>query len=268
MNNKKIPTSVGTIVLIIIALTVFGVVWKYEETQKTESVQNQNVVAKQTENQGIVNLEKISNQRNSINWAVVQFDDCGGKEKYDQMSWWSKFIVEIKKKDYYSDSFIESQLKSINNNTYLNPGKIVYTYQSYCNDVKNKNHSICKDKDKKLSMDNFNSYGEGCLSKDNSAFIVVFPGEYLGGGNYVFRYDIINNTLEEAQKIIDDSVYWNSPPVVFGERTGNVIKMTGKTGDAGCSLNTDFDYNIVANQIKMTKKCTRCINEKQNCKTF
>jgi hypothetical protein len=31
MNNKKIPTSLGTIVLIIIAVTVFGVVWRCEE---------------------------------------------------------------------------------------------------------------------------------------------------------------------------------------------------------------------------------------------
>ncbi|MCX6761828.1 MAG: hypothetical protein NTY33_03245 [Candidatus Moranbacteria bacterium] len=34
MNNKKIPTGAGTIVLIIIAVTVFGVVWKYEKNQQ------------------------------------------------------------------------------------------------------------------------------------------------------------------------------------------------------------------------------------------
>jgi hypothetical protein len=34
MKNKKIPTSTGTIVLVIIAMTVFGVVWKYEKNQQ------------------------------------------------------------------------------------------------------------------------------------------------------------------------------------------------------------------------------------------
>jgi|GEM_PF-5291724 len=46
MNNKKIPTSIGTIVLIIIAITVFGGVWKYAQTQKTEDVGFSNAISK------------------------------------------------------------------------------------------------------------------------------------------------------------------------------------------------------------------------------
>lgn len=43
MDNKKIPTSLGAIIILIIAITVGWFVWKCEDGQRIEDVQVQNV---------------------------------------------------------------------------------------------------------------------------------------------------------------------------------------------------------------------------------
>ena len=115
------------------------------------------------------------------------------------------------------------------------------------------------------------NHGEGCLSKDGSAFAFVIPGIYMGDGNHVLRYDISGNILEEAQKInenMEDRSRWIDPPTSFGKMVGNVIKMKGGSGDAGCWSKTEFDYNIVENKIKMTRRCAQCEGEKEQCSAY
>ncbi len=272
MDKKKI--IIGSIILAIIIVTIGVFAWEWKKIQKTDnqnSIMPQktegNKTAETTPSQSTI----ITDKPESIDWGKLQFDICGGKGKYKEKIWWKKFITEIEKNDYYSEGFIEYRIESINNNHYLNPDRITYIYESYCNIEKNKNSSICMNKGKKLSEDNFNDYSEGCLSENNSAFIVVFSGEYMGGGNHIFRYNIIDNILEEAQRTNEVQTYgliWTDPPTSFGEKFGNIIKMTGKSGDAGCSSNTNFDYDIATNQIKMTKRCIQCSGEELDCSTF
>lgn len=208
-----------------------------------------------------------------IDFSKIQFDGCGGKAKYKKMDWWNKFSAQVERYSYYSDSFVSATLKYASENDYRNPQKIKYTYETYCKDKNFRDSEICGEgKDRKLSINDssFSEYGEGCLSKDETAFVVVFPGDYGGGGNYTFRYDISNNILEEAKKTNENQADgpWFSPPSAFGKRTGNIIKMSGINGDAGCSVQGQFDYNIVENKIKMTKRCTQCDEEKESCATF
>jgi hypothetical protein len=204
-----------------------------------------------------------------MNWDVIQFDTCGKKTKYEKLSWWNKFSSQVGKFNYYTDGYIELVLKQAD---YLHPSNVKYNQETYCSEQNNQSSVICNyRKDVKLSINDFGDYGEGCLSKDGSAFIAVFPGEYMGGGNYIFRYDIASDNLEAAQKVNESQPNgsgWIDPPTTFGKRIGNIIKMTGGNSDAGCGSTTDFDYNIVTNQLKMTKRCNQCAEEKTQCNVF
>ncbi|MFZ1627211.1 MAG: hypothetical protein WAT81_05420 [Candidatus Moraniibacteriota bacterium] len=82
---------------------------------------------------------------------------------------------------YYSEAYIQSELKSVSENTYANPAGTVYTERAtYCAVRANADSSICSEPVRNLSASDFAAYGEGCLSKDGTAFIAVFPGEYMG----------------------------------------------------------------------------------------
>lgn len=204
-------------------------------------------------------------------WNGVQFDSCGGKEKYENLSWWNDFVKQMEQLNYYSDAYISSTLRSANNNEYFNKDHEVYTYESYCADENYINSVICgSGKTKKLKIDDFNQYSQGCLAKDGSKFVAVVAGEYMGGGNYVFRYDIEKDKLEQARKVDQGGKadFWSNPPTSFKKRIGNIIKMTGATGDAGCGAIANFDFNIAENYIKITKECVSCNGEKETCETY
>lgn len=65
MDNKKIPTSVGTIVIVIIAITVGVLVWEWENN-KSSTNQHPTV-----QNNKSDNLDKKSNVEISANWTLV-----------------------------------------------------------------------------------------------------------------------------------------------------------------------------------------------------
>jgi hypothetical protein len=191
---------------------------------------------------------------NPIN-AETEFDACGKKEKYQRMSWWDNFRNKTEQINFYSDNYIESALQKIRKNEYRNPAGINYTYDTYCED--HKDYDICAGKnDKLLINNNVGNDLEGCLSKDGNLFIVVFPGVYMGGGSYIFRYDTKNNVLEEARRINEKwGDKWVAVPREFLKREENIIKMRGAEGDAGYGIESFFDYNFIDNQVKLIKSC-------------
>lgn len=82
MNNKKIPTSVGTIVLIIIAVTVFGVVWMWEKMQESREIKITDVsieprVAENNQKQN--NYIDVSSESN---WETYRDNKFGYEIKY------------------------------------------------------------------------------------------------------------------------------------------------------------------------------------------
>ncbi|MDD5396436.1 MAG: hypothetical protein PHW24_00055 [Candidatus Moranbacteria bacterium] len=275
MKNKKGNIVAIAAIILIVAITAGVIGWMF--AQKMQTPASQTVATQPTapviqiQSETPTAAQITPTQENSANWNSVQFDACGKKAKYEKLSWWNKFSAQIGKYNYYTDNYINSVLKSASENKYSNPKKIKYTYETFCSDENNKNSIICGDaRSKKLSISDFNYYGEGCLAKDGAAFVAVFPGEYMGGGNYIFRYDINNDILESANKVneLQNGYAWFAPPTSFGKRVGNIIKMTGGSGDAGCGSSTEFDYDIVSNQVKLIKECTKCEEEKPKCETF
>lgn len=206
----------------------------------------------------------------TLDWKKAQFDACGGKEKYGSLPWWEKFMAHAVKVDYYSESYIRSALKNIAEDTYRNPEKKVYSHDEFCASPHGDSSPICVGRYQKLSAADFDE-GEGCLSKDGKGFVAVFPGEYMGGGNHIFRYDISEDAFEEAERFDDDEPTrnpWVAPPRLFGKRSGNIVKMSGRDGDAGCMIETYFDYDFVANTITLKKYCNECSDEPRTCKSL
>ena len=69
-------------------------------------------------------------------------------------------------------------------------------------------------------------YGEGCLSLDESLFILI-PSDFAQnhGCGRVFKYDIANSALTEATG--------NYCAAEFGSRVGDYVQFTGFQNDGG-----------------------------------
>lgn len=257
----------GLTILVLAGIFLYSASLLDRNTPVIQSVDPQSLMPTEVEPEveAVVEPARVS----TLDWKKVQFDACGGKDNYSSLPWWGKLDVHVQKLNYYSEGFIASVLKWDAKNDYYNPSGVVRTYEEYCQSSKQSyGNAICQNR--KLSMNDFNEYAEGCLSKDGMAFVGVFPAEYMGGGNYVFRYDVKEDAFEVA-KITNEAVdgyVWSAPPTQFGKRSGNIIKMSGGTGDAGCGGWTDFDYDLVANTIKLKKSCGACDEEEPVCKSF
>ena len=269
--QKKVLFA-GLTILVLAGILLYSVsIFDRQVAQITDTTPPEVLVQglKQQPIQGVSEPAKVS----SIDWAKVQLDACGGEAKYRTLPWWETFMIHASQTDYYSKAYIQSELKSVSENKYANPAGTVYTDQAvYCAALSNVDAAICAKPVRKLTNEDFLESGEGCLSKNGEAFIAVFPGEYMGGGNHVLRYDIETDILEVAMRVNDpldlDGYTWNAPPTSFGKRVGNMIKMFGGTGDAGCSGTTEFDYDYAANKVEMTKRCGMCDGEKPVCQLF
>ncbi len=217
----------------------------------------------------ISTFKSISSAETKINYIKIEFDGCGKQDKYNNLQWWNDFKNKVEQVNFYSDDYVKMILQNTSDNTYWNPSKIDYTYDTYCADKRFNDSDICKNINKKLAInDKYGNDLEGCLSKDNSLFIVVFPGLYGGGGNHVFRYDVKNSVLKETERIGGLNKMWGIPPGEFLQRKGQVIQMGGSMGDAGCQSNTLFNYDFAVNQIKLIKSCSSCDVEKETCKIY
>ena len=184
--------------------------------------------------------------------GVMEFDDCGKKDKYKNLSWWSDFTEQIERINFYSENHIQSVIGDL-------------TYEEFCE--KRSMRDICGGRvNRKLEIAQF---GEGCLSKNNSLFIAVFPGEYMGGGNNIFSYQINEGLLEKTKKINEDSgKVWRDPPHSFLKREDQIINMEGAGGDAGCWSRSDYQYNYVTNEVKLIKRCEGCQREEGTCELY
>ena len=223
----------------------------------------------------ILPSEKISS---GVDWSKVEFDACGKQAKYEKLPWWKKFSVQVEKVPFYNDTYIDAKVYSGTTNEYENPKKIKYTYETYCQDLNRSKEdgadSICspQGKSRKMVMSDFDTYGEGCLAKDGSAFIAVFPGGYMDGGNHIFRYDITNDILEETKQVTRNSgepVNIFAVPSEFLKREGSIVKMQGSNGDAGCGGTSYYDFDLVKNTVQEMRSCGQCEGQKiMECDTL
>lgn len=273
--QKKILFA-GLTILVLAGIFLYSASLLDRNTPVIQTTEPQSLAL--TESEAVVPVADTEPPRvSTLDWKKVQFDACGGKEKYSSLPWWKNFVGQIEKMNYYSDEELAFSMKRAleDGYAYSDSEAAMQTLDSYCADNRRDESRvrICEtDRKRKLSMGEDFEYGEGCLSKDGIAFIVVFPGVYMGEANHLFRYDVSGDILEEAIKKIDQVEYgeygWNAPPSSFGKRVGNIVKMHGGTGDAGCGVTTSFDYDYVANTVTMTERCGMCEGEKPVCKSF
>jgi hypothetical protein len=281
--NKQISTGVGITAVIIVAIIVGVVIWFSQVfSQNKTPIQNvstsnlnsmQGKIQNQAQNRIASNKEivsQVSNNSSMPDLSKIQFDVCGKKDKYNKLAWWSNFMQQVGKIDYVSPNHVETALRDVNGNESENPNKIHYdSLDLFCKEKRYAYYDVCStDLNRKITSSDFDE-GEGCLSKDGSLFIAVFPGMYMDGGNHVFRYSIKNNLLEEAKKINEKpGEAWFDPPFEFRKRIGNIVKMYGSNGDAGCGMESDYEYDFVKNEVKVIKTCRSCQEERAQCETF
>ena len=130
--------------------------------------------------------------------------------------------------------------------------------------------------------------------KPNDTIIALVPGEYAGGGFKLLKYNVKSGELEVAKredanggqetswfkirdKELDDSpddkkdfyLWFATPQEITVPNYGyGKITLTGSSGDMGCWVRNDFDYDIEQNYITITKQCSGCENEKEKCVEF
>ncbi len=101
MDNKKIPTSVGTIVIIIITLTVFGVVWKYKKNQE---VIEQSQIMLSVKKSAVVQSQSIGQKGN-----CDSSEEVGKGSEGISTNGWKLFV---NKKEGYSIKYPAAWLSS------------------------------------------------------------------------------------------------------------------------------------------------------------
>ncbi|MFZ2226265.1 MAG: hypothetical protein WA064_02350 [Candidatus Moraniibacteriota bacterium] len=213
MNNKKIPTSTGAIVLIIIALTVFGVVWGWEKNQEVieqsqvavnikkpaatqENQQNQ--VANQNTSQG-VEFPTISTQpgmrlEDIIKQAIYKKSPDWKNRNYDIV-----VTVETSKENYAIGRFVYDGYNVTRDGSHHNTGEEIWFaaksdeswtltgvsgagYWGSCQNFKKYNFPLdmtpdCWDTDKNILIETSNPkrfYPDGFTKTDKKELIQAF----------------------------------------------------------------------------------------------
>lgn len=101
-----------------------------------------------------------------------------------------------------------------------------------------------------------------CYSEPGQMVVLLAGADYCRSG-HLFRYDIQNNKFEEAERL--NSFYdCTTAPTGFGERTGQIIEMTGQTGDGGCWATDTFEYNYVTNKYRESHSVSMCDGDKSS----
>lgn len=97
-----------------------------------------------------------------------------------------------------------------------------------------------------------------CLSKNGSLAIVIYnQASYCSRGK-IYRYYTQDDSLQEAD-ILGEVHDCSAGFYDVGKREGTIIPVIAKTGDAGCSFETTFDYDYIKNTVKPIKGCSKCV---------
>lgn len=108
-----------------------------------------------------------------------------------------------------------------------------------------------------------NAIGDGkqveelCYAPGDNLVVFAQQAVYCGESQ-IGRYDVVTNSLEIAEYTNSSGGECSARPTVFGKRVGNVIKMTGSNGDAGCGTDITFDYDYLKNEYRKTSANSYC----------
>lgn len=108
------------------------------------------------------------------------------------------------------------------------------------------------------------SIEEVCFSETEHIAIAAAPGGYCKQGK-VLKYSTQDNRLGHATFL---NGFYGCPtsPSSFGKRIGNYIEMEGSSGDAGCGVEVEFQYNFVDNLVRKYRSTGSCVNEHDELK--
>ncbi|MEI8229937.1 MAG: S-layer homology domain-containing protein [Candidatus Peregrinibacteria bacterium] len=98
------------------------------------------------------------------------------------------------------------------------------------------------------------SFGQGCLSLDGKTFLALWSGGYCGGTK-LLRYDVTADRIDVAKNVFDQPCAQFDE---FGKRRGPIIPITGAAGDAGCSSKFFFVFDLLKNEVRLTKTESKC----------
>ena len=102
---------------------------------------------------------------------------------------------------------------------------------------------------------------EACYSKNGFMVVLMVPGGYCEGST-LYKYSIGTAALQKATVDSKERGCLASPQQ-FGRRDGNVIKLVGTEGDAGCGSQMYFDYDFINNKITLIKELRQCEGDKE-----
>ena len=98
-----------------------------------------------------------------------------------------------------------------------------------------------------------------CYSENGNMLVFIAQrGEYCEGPK-VFKFDTLASTFPISQAVvINKGLACLGSLDQFGRRVGNVIKLVGETGDAGCQFKHNFDYDFRKNAIEIMRSGMFC----------
>lgn len=216
-----------------------------------------------------------------------------------------QFLSSHQEKNRLQHFFWENDREKRKQQVEQKNGGMIYTeFLSRTKDMKriNSYDSVCKravsnGKSKKIDCIEGN-----ILEKDiaevmylpvQKAVIAIIPSTYGGSGFKLIKYDLEKSyadvarrddvhggrdtkwfkekdkSLEEnAPEQRKDQYLWFATPSKIDSSYKGGLKLSGSSGDAGCWLKNEFDYNIEDNYIKLTKSCSGCAEEKGECTEY
>jgi hypothetical protein len=104
-----------------------------------------------------------------------------------------------------------------------------------------------------------NEISELCYSENGQMAVFIVHGSYCQSGD-IYRLDIGKDNLLQAN-VIDHDRGCLAGFKEFGKRIGNIIKVIGSGGDAGCTAEMYYDYNFLSNYVELVSEYDWCIDD-------
>ncbi|MBI5413901.1 hypothetical protein HZA38_00085 [Candidatus Peregrinibacteria bacterium] len=114
---------------------------------------------------------------------------------------------------------------------------------------------------KSIAQEFFSQISDACYSQNGGMLLSLVHGEYCESGS-IYKYTIKSSSLEKAT-LNEKGRGCLAGMKNFGKREGNIIKMEGFGGDAGCSSKMFYDYDFLGNKVMLVKEYNICEGDKE-----
>ena len=101
------------------------------------------------------------------------------------------------------------------------------------------------------------------IDSDKKYVVMTVKDFGYGLGPSVYRFDTINGVLEKAQDVGADNAMASTAGEFTSPYGGDVSEIRTHGGDAGCSTEQYFSYDVTANNFKLKKTMVFCEGDKE-----